>query len=473
MFLGLLCFVILRGISGDVCNDFCITKLGRFGCPNGSWCKNNYDCHSLFWTSANDREDICIYTGREANCTNDYPVLCADVPRSVGINLVYRDPLVDHRPHIKMSLMNTGQNRGFPMLFDTGSSRIIVAVRNRSIPVNSEYYAYANDDQLNDPVDRPAYCNEYFSTIESALSALNGQYEFRLHTFGTDCRVWGIVTFGFLTDTVRLFSGSSTFEFQSEVYLAHPPNRPADYLLGANKMSSFARSAKVFAYIGSYAYLGMQNHLPQFSKWYHNGYCVIGPDAVREAERTCSGGRMFIHRGVFGHRRRWRSSKSLTWFNSPSERDWVINGGIQLGNGPIQELSMHLDTGASASNFHVTSEIENELISRMLSLGYVLKPPGTDSQGGVAFTNCTPHRGRWADQLPPIHYYFWNQTIHDSVRITIPARRYTFWSEDGGDCGIGIQNGLTKNGSELLVGTRALYSMATVFDLSSNRIGIC
>ena len=68
---------IVSTVLGDMCQDFCVRELGQSECPKGSWCKNSYDCQSLFWTTA-DRSAICIYTGSSGTCSNRYPVLCHD-----------------------------------------------------------------------------------------------------------------------------------------------------------------------------------------------------------------------------------------------------------------------------------------------------------------------------------------------------------------------------------------------------------
>ena len=106
-------------------NLWAVWKIVQKGC----YCKKNYDCNSLFWTSS-EAINICVYNGGDGNYRHYHPVLLADIPRTVGINLDYRDPLVDLRPHIKMALINHGHNRGSPLLFDTVSHHVIVAICN-------------------------------------------------------------------------------------------------------------------------------------------------------------------------------------------------------------------------------------------------------------------------------------------------------------------------------------------------------
>jgi hypothetical protein len=69
-----LLLVVAERVSGDACDDFCIAQLSRPVCSKGSWCKNNRDCHSLFWTGS-DRSSICVFKG-DSSCQNKFPVLC-------------------------------------------------------------------------------------------------------------------------------------------------------------------------------------------------------------------------------------------------------------------------------------------------------------------------------------------------------------------------------------------------------------
>ena len=63
-------------MAGDICQDFCVQELGLLPCAKGSYCKNHYDCHGLFWTDSR-RSAICVYSGR-GDCTARHPVLCRD-----------------------------------------------------------------------------------------------------------------------------------------------------------------------------------------------------------------------------------------------------------------------------------------------------------------------------------------------------------------------------------------------------------
>jgi hypothetical protein len=66
----------LLTVLGDMCQDFCVERLGRGPCSKGSYCKRDYDCHNLFWTDET-KTQICVLSGH-GECTNRYPVLCRE-----------------------------------------------------------------------------------------------------------------------------------------------------------------------------------------------------------------------------------------------------------------------------------------------------------------------------------------------------------------------------------------------------------
>jgi hypothetical protein len=81
--LVLLTSIAFQRASGDMCSSFCIQKLGTAACGKGSWCKNNFDCQSLFWTDER-RTEICVFTGASGNCYERFPVLCTEASERLG-----------------------------------------------------------------------------------------------------------------------------------------------------------------------------------------------------------------------------------------------------------------------------------------------------------------------------------------------------------------------------------------------------
>ena len=74
--------VELPFIPSNICEDFCFRELGYEMCAGRTWCKDNYDCHNLFWNNA-ERRRICVLDNYPG-CMNTYPVLCGEVSDRVG-----------------------------------------------------------------------------------------------------------------------------------------------------------------------------------------------------------------------------------------------------------------------------------------------------------------------------------------------------------------------------------------------------
>ena len=472
-----MCILGIAGVSGDMCADFCIRQLGPAGCPKGSWCKNNHDCHSLFWTS-DERTNICVFTG-SSDCLDVRPVLCSEATASTSITtrspvsmrssrpvspatprrfeFITRTDLFSDRPHLKLTLVRNGQNRGFPVMFDTGSSALILGIGDNSLRSSHRNESAYTDIHPQDPVERPVNENEFFCSLESAVHMMVERPHVQPVFFGTDANVWAILTIGSVFDTARIFAGTTIFDFEAETVLGHRESFYVDYILGASKISQFALSAQIFAYIGDSAMWNVF-HIPYTSR-HRAGVLSIGSSAIEDAERACGGLRMIP---------RSPSHQNLLWFQSPSIVDWTVSGGVQLGDGPIQRFQMSIDTGASSISFPVTRAMETEITNLLTSEEFGARPSPLLWRSG--FTNCSAST---VGRLPPIHYYFWNQTSSaESFNITVPPRLYATVLGNG-TCRLSIQDSVTRNETELLLGPKILTDMSVVFDLGNNRIGLC
>ncbi len=74
-------FTFLVSVLADECSDFCNRRLDSAACAQGSYCKNNYACHGLFWIDST-RSQICVL-GFTEGCSTDIVVTCADARRGV------------------------------------------------------------------------------------------------------------------------------------------------------------------------------------------------------------------------------------------------------------------------------------------------------------------------------------------------------------------------------------------------------
>ena len=85
--LSLVSIVYIFGtVFADDCADFCTASLGLGACEKSSWCKNEYDCHGLFWTSV-DETSICVFSGDVADCPETLPVLCSQAKQRMAMQV--------------------------------------------------------------------------------------------------------------------------------------------------------------------------------------------------------------------------------------------------------------------------------------------------------------------------------------------------------------------------------------------------
>ena len=72
-----LLLILCLGVGGDMCADFCLSRLGTVCSTKGSWCKSGDVCQSLFWTDSS-KSNICYYLGDKAACPTSLPVSCTE-----------------------------------------------------------------------------------------------------------------------------------------------------------------------------------------------------------------------------------------------------------------------------------------------------------------------------------------------------------------------------------------------------------
>ena len=54
--------IVVSEVVGDVCQDFCIAKLGRSECREESHCRDGLYCDRIFWLNE-DKKYICVLDG--------------------------------------------------------------------------------------------------------------------------------------------------------------------------------------------------------------------------------------------------------------------------------------------------------------------------------------------------------------------------------------------------------------------------
>ena len=444
--------LIVNTVAADMCEDFCISQTTTFGCPKGSWCKNNYDCHGLFWTSA-ERRTACVLDG-PGPCTDRFPVLCREAaqksvrsepidPRSLTfIDITCQSPRMYYcSPYIKIRFPNDERNLGYWALFDSGSDISYALLEPYDISSLFRQPIFIQKPQ--EPILRPA--NETEGYILRPGATVIGDPG--VLAFG-----WFAVRYfnysGIVLDKLNVFSGNQSFEFNESLVLAPSPGDGQRILLGAAYDSTFAESAGSFALIPSIDLL--------------NGYrVVIGNDAAQFVEQFCD------------------LQKPLNWYPIISNRAWIITGSISTmtvspySTQPMRRpIELFIDTGASTA-IYLPIDILNQLRDIIRSSGAInADPPGRKNPFSY-YTNCDPN----VRQILP------------SVKITFNANQRPLYVnefhfhpssyfamlqtavDDGYECVLQIAP--NREDRPLVISNNILSEGVSVFDHINRRFGFC
>jgi hypothetical protein len=94
----------------DECSDFCNLRLDPTSCAHGSYCKNNFDCHGLFWTDETHAQ-LCVL-GVTANCRTDFLVSCEEARSAIGdSSSIIRPVATSSSPAVSLTVLNTEASR--------------------------------------------------------------------------------------------------------------------------------------------------------------------------------------------------------------------------------------------------------------------------------------------------------------------------------------------------------------------------
>ena len=483
--------IVFTTVSADMCQDLCFRELGRAGCSKGSWCKNNKDCQSLFWTSAL-KTAICVFDGTAA-CSNKYPVLCHEaaarlggapatttttpkpmaaavatttttarptatttstsarsppnLPRqveAVELSLHYTPQEFDVRPRVKVSFLAHGQDIGFSLVFDTGSHKTHIL---RASGTQEEVAALADAppsylpqddvDSAHEPVSRPAKWMEGY--LDVGFVAKTGGA--RVLQYGTDDKVRDIPIHSCITEVAVLFSGSQHFSFPIEIDLSTKmDNRYTGIgLLGAGRTSPFAELSGAFAYIGPMA---------DYSGW-----------AMTSAGRVLIGERdswdMFC-----GHNGRVKFFPTQPRISSVH---WAVRGSITAeGPGGVVNAATPfiIDTGAATS--FVTSNVLEHIRAQLIAGGAQLVEAQTNERY-AKYTNCPLSR-----HLPVVTFKLGDGP--SALHVTLLPIDYIARGLNG-ECTLVLSD--SPAGQARLIGMNILSKMMTVFDRRNDRLGFC
>lgn len=502
-------FAILSGIlfcytriaQGDMCQDFCLKELGRTGCSKGSWCKNNYDCQSLFFTSA-DRTSICVFTG-SGSCTNTFPVLCSDargrieggiaktrttklppmtgrssefqlpkpkittiMPQTtmkstgytdqtiyqkaspVTISLHYGPNYQDLRPRITMSFKDNVKKIGFSVLFDTGSEKSHIleckGTKQELEALENAPPSYGNIDGIDhsaEPVTRPAKLGEGYQ--KGCHVQQTG--EARVLLYGPLNKYIRFESNCRIKESAILFSGKNSFTFPIEIDLTRDVHFHGVGLLGAAPSSHFANTVGIFSY--------------------------LGPPIDSTVPTTRSAGTLFIGERdesiLKSHCLEGHDLKFVPWVPEISLTFWGIRGSLTMDNESRNEtvtsnMDWIIDSGADGS--FVTREMLAAIKQAMLDNGAVIHP-GTPGYMDI-YRNCPSPK-----VMPKFTFHL--GTGPEAVLVVITAKDYIRATDSSGWCYLRVKDDTVLTPSIGFISRDILSKLLTVFDAENHRIGFC
>ena len=495
-------FILVPLVSSDICQDFCTQQVGSDGCYRGSYCEKDYDCQGLFWTSA-EQFPVCVYTGRDDECSNRFPVLCREaasrlsersadmtsspvttvippttsamttVDSSGGIvsvpaehlpSLLARDNVTPVKlyfhlyffkgrrarshPYVRLSFLNEGRNLGYFAVFDTGSHRSYTFVETYENPFNQSHIPMEPRDWIPDepePIIRAAEDGEAYRQNPSIVPRNP-----RILQYGRAARRFP--TIGSIPENIRTFSGASSFTFhEPRLHLVPPPGDRKRVLLGASRSSSFAAAAGAFAIIPSrYADIDFLTNwqllIGQNSTIYAQMYCRHDQEPIQWYNMT----------GTTGH----TAVEGLIWLGASGSSRQVV-----------QRVEIMIDTGAKYE-ITLTPLMMDAVVAKIESFGPRRIPSNSTFP---RFENCTESslygRGDFLDlnMIPgsnlthdnPLSFRF---SIRESIKLHHRSQRCTLkWI-------IGAVGGRSDR---LVIGTGVLSKLVTVFDHTNQRVGFC
>ena len=477
-------------VFGDECQDFCVERLGSEACSKGFYCKNNNDCHNLFWTSE-EKGQICVFTGR-GDCTNHFPLLCSEATTSthrrqtvhgaltsptisalrsggptiravtnypppnqsrvVAIELrVSRRGKWFSRPYVKLTFRNEGRHLGYYAVFDTTSTRSFILAESAG---NDPLYRMNLGGRPGDI--QPAFIIHHPGDPISRPARLDEGYNFVPHRFyGPGTMYYDgqrVEYLGGIYDTITVFSDQiNKFTFE-ELYLdvVRPPGPGPIAALAADRRSFYTSAARIFAVVPS----------PVHDRYDVNWRLLIGHNAPYRAQVYCH-----------------VNDRNLQWFPTLTIHDfeWKINGSMWLARdrsrSDIQSIVMVLNTGGTTNRLQLSQLMMDLVIAELESFG----PRRTPTvERFPQFDNCTEDSLRSAFERLILRIetnYDPDSSQHlDPLAISLPFDLE--FNSANRTCTL-MWETVRRGPNRVILGTPFFSSVVTVFDNVQGRIGMC
>ena len=462
-FVALLVAELTAKVAGDMCHDFCVSQIGAAACSRGSYCKNRFDCHGLFWTSLTDPR-ICVFG--QAGCQNDRPVLCTEaavalsVPgtsTTTALPATTPVPLTTTRMPVTTTTTRTRVSSGtgtriemhydrtydggyprvdvqflaqeepltFSLLFDTGSPHTIIGQADRA----------ARPQTPSSGAIRQARAGEWYIHT-GATEIVRGRRT--MHFGGEGSTARQVTIERRIREMAQLHSAADTFAHETLVDLTSTADAMVVCrgLFGAGRLSQFAEAAGVFGYLP---------HTGPASRGGAAGVLIVGDrDMARLQRENCAGGSPLFFTALDTH---------------AGPGHWVIRGAVGLGDARGHAVSLVVDTGTLG--FFVDGITYNQTVAAIQAVGNARVDPRFPGFNAIV-RSCDDLRS-----YPDLHYM-----LGGAFRVTIPATEY-MRATGRGDCELHLHLHRSQVLPATIVGSGILSKLFTVFDRENDRVGFC
>jgi len=347
----------------------------------------------------------------------------------------------DPRPRVKATFLKNEQNVGFSLMFDvsSASSRIVMKRGEDDFDEFPAYFDIEEGESIQPAFDGEGY--EFNGIAPKVRGGLN-------LVFGGSLTSRTVRTQAVVGETVRLFSGPNSFEFDSQLHIL---NQEEDMqtgigVLGARFDSEFAQAAGIFAL--------------------HPNHSQANPSFIKAQRRFGKGikgsKKLFIGREQVESAIELVSAQTdnqIVYAQNLDTTHWVIYGSIMGHNGPLV-------LSTSTMGMTAPKRVIEEITAAFTQLGAVKY--GLD---GTAYERnwgkCQNYKS-----LPNIVINLGSKAEGSVEIILTPDDYVVSTSEDLSMCQVKLTAETADSSGSRAIGIEVLSKVFTVFDRENNRVGI-
>ncbi len=348
-------------------------------------------------------------------------------------------------PYVKLSFLNEGRNLGYYAIFDTGAHRSYTFIETHGNPFDRSHTFWEPRDWILDerePIIRAAQDGEAYRQNPSIVPR-----DPMMLGYGGDGEVRRFPSIGTIPENIRIFSGPSSFTFhEPRLYLVPPPGDRTRLLLGASRASKFAAAAGAFAVIPS-------RRSDQRGDW----QLLIGQNSTIHAQMYCR-----------------FDEEPIQWYNmTGTTGHTAVEGLIWLGASGssrqvVQRVEMVIDTGATYK-ISVSPVMMDAVVAEIESHGPRRIPSNSSFP---RFENCT--HSLFYGHVLDLNLIPGSHLTHDnplSLRFSISGSLEMHHRSQ--QCTLDWSIGTVGGHNRILIGTKYLSEVVTVFDHTNERVGFC